>query len=176
MGSFYYFIRNFLNKILSLRKENLINTDDFKINTDSICTKSKAKFNINSILNSSKQIKKNFQIKDVFFLSNLLNLENAFIKYSNTLFIKNHKLYNKGRYSRNKQIYRTGVIWCLWLTVIALAGPFYYFYSFTFNFTYLWVFFFIFIIKFIYNYAAKHNYINTWKFFDYAHKFFQNSK
>lgn len=49
-------------------------------------------------------------------------------------------LYNKGRTPRNKQIYRTGVFWCLWLTVLTIVGPFYVFYGFTFIFTHLYLF------------------------------------
>ena len=51
-----------------------------------------------------------------------------------------NKLYNKGRTPRNKQIYRTGVFWCLWLTVITIVGPFYIFYGFTFMYTHLYIF------------------------------------
>lgn len=51
-----------------------------------------------------------------------------------------NKLYNKGRTPRNKQIYRTGVFWCLWLTIITIVGPFYVFYGFTFMYTHLYIF------------------------------------
>lgn len=51
-----------------------------------------------------------------------------------------NKLYNKGRTPRNKQIYRTGVFWCLWLTIITIVGPFYVFYGFTFIYTHLYIF------------------------------------
>lgn len=51
-----------------------------------------------------------------------------------------NKLYNKGRTPRNKQIYRTGVFWCLWLTILTIVGPFYVFYGFTFMYTHLYIF------------------------------------
>ena len=35
------------------------------------------------------------------------------VNSTNVMFIKLNKIYNKGKFARNKQIYRTGVIWCL---------------------------------------------------------------
>lgn len=35
------------------------------------------------------------------------------LKRTTTLFIRKNKMFNKGRYSRNRQLYRTGVYWCI---------------------------------------------------------------
>lgn len=55
------------------------------------------------------------------------------------LFLRKNKVFNKGRYSRNRQLYRTGVYWCLWLNIINVFGLYYYFYRFVFNFGYFYI-------------------------------------
>lgn len=178
MGWFYHLICKILNFILSLREEPLINPDKSKMKIEYPIHQTKKKNIISPFLSFTKKIKKHgntFPINNVRFTSNLITLENFFTKYRNIFFLKNNKLYNKGRYSRNKQTYRTGVIWCLWLTVVSVAGSFYYFYSFTFKFTYLWIIFFIFVSKLIYNYAVKHNYFNSWKLFYFFSSLFKNN-
>ena len=72
--------------------------------------------------------------------------ESSISKYININSIKNYKInfirknriFNKSRYSRNRQLYRTGVYWCLWLNVLVVYGLFFVFYRFTFNFGYFW--------------------------------------
>jgi hypothetical protein len=53
-------------------------------------------------------------------------------------FIRTSKIFNKGRYSRNRQTYRTGVYWCLYINIIIILSLYIYFYRFSFNFNYLW--------------------------------------
>ena len=80
-----------------------------------------------------------------------------FIKYINILntstynilFLRKNKVFNKGRYSRNRQYYRTGVYWCLYVNIIAVVGIYFWFYRFTMNFGYLWWLLYLFIISFI---------------------------
>jgi hypothetical protein len=81
----------------------------------------------------------------------------------NVMFIKLNKIYNKGKFARNKQIYRTGVIWCLWLTILTICAPFYYFYSFNFIFTYIWFLFFFLIARFVFSFFSKNNTLNYWE-------------
>lgn len=68
-------------------------------------------FKINSILNniSTNNLFKNFyNIK--FSISDFFKyLNNSSINYINILFLRKNKIFNKGRYSRNRQYYRTGV-------------------------------------------------------------------
>jgi hypothetical protein len=175
MGYFYHFICKCLNILLEFLGEPLINPDKSKMKVDYPKTWLNRKDVSSPFVFFKKKNKNSLPLDNVLFINNLITLENAFVRYSNVFFLKANKLYNKGRYSRNKQAYRTGVIWCLWLTVVAIAGPFYYFYSFTFKFTYLWLLFFIFITKFVYNYAVKHNYINSWKLFYYVASLFKNN-
>lgn len=61
------------------------------------------------------------------------------IKNQKIYYIRKNRIFNKGRYSRNRQLYRTGVFWCLWLNVIVVYGLYFFFYRFTFNFGYLWL-------------------------------------
>ncbi len=63
-------------------------------------------------------------------------------------FLRKNKVYNKGRYSRTRQNYRTGVYLCMYLSVMSLFGLYYWFYKFSFNFTYLWWFFIAFVASF----------------------------
>jgi len=43
----------------------------------------------------------------------------------NMQFLRKSKIFNKGRYSRNRQFYRTGVYWCLYLSLILFTGLYY---------------------------------------------------
>lgn len=63
-------------------------------------------------------------------------------------FLRKNKVYNKGRYSRCRQNYRTGVYMCMYLSVISIFGLYYWFYRFSFNFTYLWWLFIAFVGSF----------------------------
>jgi hypothetical protein len=71
-------------------------------------------------------------------------------------YLRKNKVYNKGRYSRNRQNYRTGVYMCLYLSVISIFGLYYSFYKFAFKFTYLWWFFIAFVGSFILPKAIKY--------------------
>jgi hypothetical protein len=62
-------------------------------------------------------------------------------------FLRKTKSFNKSRYSRNRQYYRTGVYWCLWLNVIAVVGLYYLFYRFTFRFSYVPYIYLLFILS-----------------------------
>jgi hypothetical protein len=53
-------------------------------------------------------------------------------------YLRKNKVYNKGRYSRCRQNYRTGVYMCMYLSVVTIMGLYYWFYKFSFNFSYLW--------------------------------------
>jgi len=63
-------------------------------------------------------------------------------------FLRKNKVYNKGRYSRCRQNYRTGVYMCMYLSVVSIFGLYYWFYRFSFNFTYLWWVFIAFVASF----------------------------
>lgn len=73
-------------------------------------------------------------------------------------FLRKHKLFNKGRYSRNRQTYRTGAYWSLWVNILAVTGFYYWFYRFSMNFGYLWPFLSLFVLSFIMPRALKYNF------------------
>jgi len=72
-------------------------------------------------------------------------------------FLRKSKNFNKGRYSRNRQIYRTGVYMCFYVNVIALYMLWFYFYKFKFKFTYIWWLFILLPFSFINARALKYN-------------------
>ena len=75
-------------------------------------------------------------------------------------YLRKTKVFNKGRYSRNRQTYRTGVYWSLYVNIIAMVGLFFWFYRFTINFGYLWWLLFIFLASFLIPKAVKYRFYN----------------
>lgn len=72
------------------------------------------------------KMKQKFPIK--FSVSNIT----SFIKYKSLkrfiiYYIRKNRIFNKGRYSRNRQQYRTGFYWCLWLNVMVVYGLYFFF-------------------------------------------------
>lgn len=132
--SFKFIFKNFSNKVLKYVNLGIIfNKKDFLlkyINYELIKNKISSKFLINfSPINISKYINYNNYDIEMYFL-------------------RKNKIFNKGRYSRNRQNYRTGVYMCLYVSVLSLYGIYYAFYKFSFNFSYLWLFFLLFISSF----------------------------
>lgn len=98
----------------------------------------------------------NIKVLDSFFLkkkeANALNNENLKISFDFFFFFRKNNLYNKGKFSRNRQTYRTGVFLCIWLTVLTVIGMYFYFLMLSIKFTYLFFFFLAFIALFFYKY------------------------
>jgi len=80
-------------------------------------------------------------------------------------FLRKTKSFNKGRYSRNRQVYRTGVYICFYVNVIAVCLLWFYFYKFKFKFTYYWWFFILLPFSFIYSRALKYDLFNPRNFY-----------
>ncbi len=76
-------------------------------------------------------------------------------------YIRKNRIFNKSRYSRNRQLYRTGVYWCLWLNVLVVYGLFFVFYRFTFNFGYFWWGLLILFYSTIFSRIIKYNFYNV---------------
>jgi hypothetical protein len=76
------------------------------------------------------------------------------------LFLRKNKIFNKGRYSRNRQLYRTGVYMCLWINVIFIYFYLFAFYRFTFNFGFMWVGIGLFILSMTFGRAARYRFYN----------------
>lgn len=75
-------------------------------------------------------------------------------------YIRKNRIFNKSRYSRNRQLYRTGVYWCLWLNVLVVYGLFFVFYRFTFNFGYFWWGVLVLFYSTIFSRVLKYNFYN----------------
>lgn len=141
---------NKINKTISNKRINLLPSSNF-------ITK------INSILNTNL----NFLYKINSYLKNISS--NSF-KNVNIQFLRKFRVFNKGRYSRNRQFYRTGVYWCLYINIIAVIGIYFWFYKITFNYNYLWVLLYIFFLSFIFsrylNFFSSQRFVNflNWNF------------
>lgn len=115
--------------------------------------------NISSIINNLTNLKLpqvKYSPSNFIKYINFLNLNNYKI-----LFIRKNKVFNKGRYSRNRQYYRTGVYWCLYVNIIAVIGIYFWFYKITMNFGYLWWGLYLFIASFILPKAIKYRLYNV---------------
>lgn len=90
----------------------------------------------------------NYVIK--FSVSNYIKyITDANLQNYTILFLRKNKVFNKGRYSRNRQYYRTGVYWCLYINIIAVIGIYFWFYRLSMNFSYLWWLLFLFMLSFV---------------------------
>ncbi len=157
----YYFINSYKNKITILNllsKSALGGTPlNFKVETSKLNTFLKKNLKLSV---TTEVFKKNF--KSSFFIthkpSSIVRLfsENSI----NLLFLRKNKIFNKGRYSRNRQLYRTGVYWCIWLSVFLGYCLYFSFYRFTFNFGYQWWLIFSFLFLFINQKMFKYNFYN----------------
>lgn len=114
--------------------------------------------------------------KIILFLTNfnkkIYNFKNIFskinLKYFNLIkqfFLRKTKCFNKSRYSRNRQNFRTGFYWCLYVNVVALVGLNFLFYKFIINFTALWYLFIFFFFIFFFSKFFKYNYINFYNIY-----------
>lgn len=90
-----------LNKKLNIFNDVLKQTMSLKTYFNNLNIIGKKK-NINLNLDTNYQIK--YSVSDFF-----KNLNGLTLNYINLLFLRKNKVFNKGRYSRNRQYYRTGV-------------------------------------------------------------------
>ena len=154
----FFCITYFLNKLLKVKY--------FKSN---IYLKNKnyyGKINGASVVNIFSYLKS----KDTFvnfFKKNIYNvcysgtslgkyLKENCVKNLSVYFLRKTKMFNKGRYSRNRQNYRTGVYWCLYINIMVLFGLYFYFYGFVFNFGYLWWLLFSLFLSFFFPRMVKY--------------------
>jgi hypothetical protein len=104
-------------------------------------------------------VKKNFTLNSILSISTptfYKSLNFLDISKNNFFFLRKNRVFNKGRYSRNRQTYRTGVYLCFYISVISVFGLYFVFFNFSFNFSYLWVFFFLFFSSFFFNKIVKY--------------------
>ena len=182
-GNYLYFNNfyfNVLNKNTNVNNVNKLNLNYFNntlklFNNNNTLLKYKSQY-LNNIKSNLSNVKVN--------LVNVSNtLENKIsntwtIKYSPSnfmkyiglsnfqnytiLFLRKNKVFNKGRYSRNRQYYRTGVYWCLYINIVAVIGIHFWFYKLTMNFGYLWWLLYIFILSFLVPKILKYRLYNIY--------------
>lgn len=163
---------NYLKKVYNTYKTNYAEFSNWMISDDLLVDKKKnLTFYKNIFL---------FRVKNVFFkkFNNTIKNEltgsikfsdssmNKYISYRNLkkfnfFFLRKNRIFNKSRYSRNRQLYRTGFYWCLWLNIIIVYGLFFLFYRFTFNFGYLWWGLMFLFYSFIFSKVCKYNFYNV---------------
>jgi len=102
---------------------------------------------------------------------------NKYINFNNItnysfFYLRKNKIFNKSRYSRNRQLYRTGVYWCLWLNILIVYGLYFFFYRFSFNFGYLWFGLAILIFSTIFSRVLKYKFYNLYILFNEFIKLF----
>jgi len=138
--SFVYFLKKrkkstFLSKYFNLCNNNLliINSID-EINKNKLVKVNRISKNVlnkkvnylpnfNFISKVKNLSGTNTNIKFLYKINSFLKniLPNTF-KDVNIQFLRKFRVFNKGRYSRNRQFYRTGVYWCLYVNIIAVIG------------------------------------------------------
>lgn len=92
-------------------------------------------------------------------ITKYINAKN--LKNYNFFYLRKNRIFNKGRYSRNRQLYRTGVYWCLWLNIIMVYGLYFIFYRFSFNFGYIWWGVLILAYSTIFSRIVKYNFLSV---------------
>jgi len=105
--------------------------------------------------------KVSFSVSNVVKYISDLSVNNSVI-----LYLRKNKIFNKGRYSRNRQTYRTGAYWCLYINIIAVIAFYFWFYKFTMNFGYLWWLLYSFILSIFFARAIKHRFYNPLNLFN----------
>lgn len=112
LNSYQNLVKNYLCAFKLVNNNMILNSEDFGVRFfnknrsffnyfNNLKTLS---FNINSKINFSNLYKIKFSVSDFF-----KNLNNLTLNQMNILFLRKNKVFNKGRYSRNRQYYRTGV-------------------------------------------------------------------
>lgn len=117
----------------------------------------KINFNNNFFKNIYNNLPIRFSNSSINKYINFYNLSNYSFFY-----LRKNKIFNKGRYSRNRQLYRTGVYWCLWLNIMIVYGLYFFFYRFTFNFGYLWFGLALLIFSTIFSRVLKYKFYNLY--------------
>lgn len=193
-----FFIFFKINKILNLKNikyninNNIIFTNskvDIKIkenkNKFKVYLNNKFKlYYLNNIFENTLIFLRNYNKNLIIFKK----LNNYFIKFNNyfimkflknydinkfqIFFLRKNRTFNKGRYSRNRQNFRTGVYWCLYVNILAVLGIYFFFYKFTINFGYLWWLLIFFINCFFFNKFFKINFMSFNKLYFFLKKLF----
>lgn len=171
---FYYFLKylnlNRRTHITFLNTSDLIDLNQFRSKKFYLKpffnkTSRLQSLNFSNRLNIVSQKVLNIKRKLIAFSSSAMSEKKnnskqilSFAKSTNYIifhFLRKNIIYNKSRYSRNKQTYRTGVFFCIWLTILTVIGLYFYFYFFSIKFTFFFIGFFLFVLSFCYKFFFK---------------------
>jgi len=130
---FYRFCNNF-SKYLYFNKKNLLGKFFFfKKNYKILIDLKKKTYKISN--KPTVVFEKNTGL--VTIKPNLISKDIPDKNYFNSFFfLRKTKIFNKGRYSRNRQLYKTGVYLCLYINIIVVYAVYFLYYRFIFNFGY----------------------------------------
>lgn len=123
------------------------------------------------LINNTNFIKKTTQISNLdlaekfktltlTWYNKVHNTTHDVSKHVVVMYLRAARHFNKGRYSRNRQLYRTGVYWCIWLNVVIVYALHYYFYRVVFAFGYLWLPLSVMILSIFSSRVYKYRYYN----------------
>jgi len=149
------------NKLTKYKKNNFFSNLFVYINYNLVSLSSSFFKKINFNSHYFKDVYNNLPIR---FSNSSINKYINFSNISNYSFfyLRKNKIFNKSRYSRNRQLYRTGVYWCLWLNIMIVYGLYFFFYRFTFNFGYLWFGVALLIFSTIFSRILKYKFYNLY--------------
>ena len=143
-----YFLSNWGKKITIYKNLSFVKTTNmFYL----VCSKSEELVRNVVLVDKKLLVSPKFSSTSINKFLNVQQLDNFEFQ-----FLRKNKVYNKGRYSRCRQNYRTGVYMCMYLSVCSIFGLYYWFYKFSFNFTYLWWFFIVFVASFFFPKIVKY--------------------
>lgn len=126
------FERNFLKNYNTFFKPSALT---FKFYIHSIIYKN----TYNLLKKTTNKINNVTQFLTIHWYNKVHNTIINITKTNIVLYLRASRHFNKGRYSRNRQLYRTGVYWCIWLNVVIVYALHYYFYRVVFSFGYFWL-------------------------------------
>jgi hypothetical protein len=112
LNSYQNLVKNYLCAFKLANNNTTLNSEDFgvkffdknRVFFNYFSNLKTLSFNINFKINLISLYKIKFSVSDFF-----KNLNNLTLNQMNILFLRKNKVFNKGRYSRNRQYYRTGV-------------------------------------------------------------------
>ncbi len=160
LKNFLYFLY-FLNKNLASKFFWFNNTNEKNF----IFRNNRKNYYVSQTPLESKDLKKKSNY-DIIFQSSLFekNILESKKNFNDFFFLRKTKIFNKGRYSRNRQIYRTGVYLCLYINILAIYAIYFLFYRFTFNFGFVWFFLFLGVFSFFFSRFFKYNFFQNFRF------------
>lgn len=156
-GTYTYKSSNILAKYKYITLHSSVVLEKFAVQDKNLLTSlSKDTLNV-EVKNNNELILSDFEVAEPQS-QNFAQIAVPFLPY---FFYIKGSIFNKGRYPRNRQTYRTGVLWCIWLTVFTITLPSFLWYGIILKLTYVWLFFGSLIASLLLSFYLK---VNSWNF------------